>query len=120
MQGKEVAMNIYIGNLDRTIRAEDLRKFFNGYGSILDAKVTVSSDKPLGYANVYLVPDEAAREAIEELNFAPLKGRPIRLRECVFRAAGERRINKAVWGKADRRRYSDRRHESEAQQSSFS
>ncbi len=106
-------MKIFIGNLSRAVRADDLRKLFEGFGTLLDAKVAndVSCDKALVYGNVYIVPDEAAREAIDELQLAPLKGYPIEVRECHFRASGERRINKRSRADAERRRRSDRRHE---------
>jgi RNA recognition motif-containing protein len=106
-------MNIFISNLSRNVRADDLRKLFNGFGTVLEAKLASDAGKESsGYANVHIVPDDAAREAIAELDLAPLKGSPIRLRECVFRASGERRVNKRMWRDADnRRRHAERRRE---------
>lgn len=113
-------MNIFVGNLSHNVRAEDLRKLFNGFGTVLDASLAVdkSSQKPLGHAKVYVVPDDAARAAITELQLAPLRGCPIRLREYLLRASGERRINKGRID-ADRRQDDDRRREHDVASSSW-
>ncbi len=104
-------MNIFVANLDRSVTSRDLRRAFAGYGTIIDVRVPTDSQtgRPLGHGNVYLVPERAAREALEELNFAPLRGRPIKVRECVYRAKRDRRLQQASSVKVERRRANDRR-----------
>ena len=104
-------MNIFVANLDRTVTPRDLRRAFAGYGTIIDVRVPTDTrtGKSLGHGHVYLVPDRAAREALEELNYAPLRGRPIKVRECVYRAKRDRRFNQAAGVGVERRRANDRR-----------
>lgn len=104
-------MNIFVSNLDRSVTSRDLRRAFSGYGTIIDIKLPTdkATGKPLGHGHIYLVPDRAAREALEELNFAPLRGRPIKVRECVYRAKRDRRERQLPNVKVERRRSFDRR-----------
>ncbi|HEY8553616.1 MAG TPA: RNA-binding protein [Burkholderiales bacterium] len=103
-------MDIVVSNLDQSVTARDLRRAFSGYGTIIDVKLPVdkATGRPLGHGHVYLVPDRAAREALEELNLAPLRGRPIKLRECVSRSKQDRR-QRQIPVAVDRRRNPDRR-----------
>jgi RNA recognition motif-containing protein len=103
-------MNIFVSNLDRSVTPHDLRRAFSGYGTIIDVKVATDKEtgKPL-HGHVYLVPERAAREALEELNFAPLRGRPIKVRECVYRAKRDRREHQMSNVSMERRRANDRR-----------
>lgn len=103
-------MNIFVSNLDRSVTPHDLRRAFSGYGTIIDVKVATDKEtgKPL-HGHVYLVPERAAREALEELNFAPLRGRPIKVRECFYRAKRDRRERKLSNVSTERRRANDRR-----------
>jgi RNA recognition motif-containing protein len=104
-------MNIFVSNLDRSVTPRDLRRAFSGYGTIIDVHVPTDklTGKPLGHGHVYLVPERAAREALEELNFAPLRGRPIKVRECVYRGKTDRRTRQLPNIKVERRRLTDRR-----------
>lgn len=99
-------MNIFVGNLTAAVTTEDLRRLFAGFGCVVNARVMKDTVKgrSLGYGHVFVVPEEAAREAITALHQAPLKGRLIRLRECRFRAREERRQSRMRWDGADRRR----------------
>lgn len=91
-------MNIFVSNLDRSVTAHDLQRAFAGYGTVINAIVMrdTTTGKPLGHAHVYLVPDQSAQEAMAELNLAPLRGRPIKVRECVYRAKRDRRVQRAA------------------------
>jgi len=104
-------MNIFVSNLDRTVTSRDLRRAFSGYGTIIDVKVPTDREtgKPLGHGHVYLVPERAAREALEELNLAPLRGRPIKVRECIYRTRRDRRERQLANVTQERRRKTDRR-----------
>lgn len=73
-------MNIFVSNLDRSITSGDLRRAFAGYGTVINAIVMhdTATGRPLGHAHVYLVPENAAREAIAELQFARCAAVPSR------------------------------------------
>jgi RNA recognition motif-containing protein len=105
-------MNIFVGNLTGAVTSEDLRKAFAGFGTVINAIVMKDTlnDQPLGYGHVYLVPEEAAYEAILALNLVPLKGRPIVVRECAFRTKQDRRVNRLSWDGPERRANGERRH----------
>jgi len=107
-------MNIFVSNLDQSVTARDLRRAFSGYGTIIDVKLPVdkATGRPLGHGHVYLVPERAAREALEELNLAPLRGRPIKVRECIYRSKQDRR-QRQIPVAVDRRRNPDRRRYSD-------
>jgi RNA recognition motif-containing protein len=98
-------MNIFVGNLDRSVTPEDLRKLFAGFGTIVNTIVMkdTRSGRSLGYGHVYMEPDDAAREAIAELNRAPVKGRVIRVRVCRERGRQDRRQNGKTWRGVERR-----------------
>jgi len=103
-------MNIFVSNLDRSVTPHDLRRAFSGYGTIIE--VRVATDRETGkslHGHVYLVPERAAREALEELHLAPLRGRPIKIRECVYRAKRDRRERELSSVQRERRRAMDRR-----------
>lgn len=106
-------MNIFVSNLDRAVTAADLRRAFSGYGTVINAIVMhdTATGKPLGHAHVYLVPENAAREAIDELQLAPLRGRPIKVRECVYRAKRDRRVRQVAGIGVERRAAADRRRQ---------
>jgi RNA recognition motif-containing protein len=104
-------VNIFVSNLDQSVTSRDLRRAFSGYGTIIEVKVVTDTQtgKPLGRGHVYLVPERAAREALEELNLAPLRGRPIKVRECVYRGKRDRRERQLANVQVERRRATDRR-----------
>jgi len=104
-------MNIFVGNLASSVTSDDLRTAFSGYGTVINAIVMTdtTTDRPLGYGHVYLVPEQAAREAIRALDHVVLRGRPLVVRECVFRAKRDRRAKKLRWNGDDRRHATDRR-----------
>jgi RNA recognition motif-containing protein len=104
-------MNIFVGHLAPSITNDDLRAAFSSYGTVVNALVMhdTATRKPLGYGHVYLVPDDAARRAIHDLNRAVLRGRPIVVRESVERTRSERRVKQARMNGEDRRRKPERR-----------
>ncbi|MBI3901448.1 MAG: RNA-binding protein [Nitrosomonadales bacterium] len=109
-------MNIFVSNLDRSVTPHDLRHAFSVYGTITNINIirhAQESDKPL-HANVHLLPEHAAREALEELHMVPLRGRPIKVRQCVYRRIQDRRELPAHGIKMDRRRGIDRRIDTNA------
>jgi RNA recognition motif-containing protein len=109
---KAAGMNIFVGNLPSSVTPEGLRRLFDGYGTIINAIVMrdTATGLPLGYGHVYLVPDQAAHEAIVNLQSSILKGSPIVIRECVFRVQPERRLQRLPWKGVERRVGGSRRH----------
>lgn len=105
-------MNIFVGNLPASVTVADLRRLLNGYGTIIDAIIMrdTTTGLPLGYGHVYLVPEQAAYNAIVELQHTRLKDSPIVVRECVYRARPDRRTNRQPWKGMERRVSGSRRH----------
>lgn len=79
-----MAAKLFIGNLDYTVTADDLRALFAQAGTVVDA--VVISDKmtgrPRGFGFVEMSSDEEAKKAIETLNGADLKARKINVNEA--------------------------------------
>jgi len=75
----EVEMNIYVGHLSRETTAEDLRRAFEQFGQVVDAKVII--DRLTGISRGFgfiEMPNEAeARAAINSLDGKELKGQQI-------------------------------------------
>jgi RNA recognition motif-containing protein len=70
-------MNIYVGNLPRTISEEELRKAFEAHGEV--SSVAVIKDKfsgePRGFGFVEMPNDANGQAAIDALNGQNLGGR---------------------------------------------
>ncbi|HSD97166.1 MAG TPA: RNA-binding protein [Sulfuricaulis sp.] len=105
-------MNIFVGNLSAAVTADDLRQLFGGYGTIINAIVMrdTATGLPLGYGHVYLVPEQAACEAIINLHNTLLNGSHLCVRECVYRARPEQRMKRKTWQGVERRVAGARRH----------
>ena len=105
-------MNIFVGNLPASVTSADLRRLFDGYGTIINAIIMrdTATGLPLGYGHVYLVPEQAAFEAIVNLQYTLLKDSPIVVRECVFRTRPDRRVSRQSWKGVERRVAGSRRH----------
>ncbi len=106
-------MNIFVGNLAKSITVEDLRRVFSDYGTVVNAVVMkdAATGQPLGCAKLLVEPAQGGQEAIGDLNAAPLKGKPIVAREYVKRAKYERRAMHKPWNGTERRRRDRRRDE---------
>lgn len=113
-------MNIFVGNIPASVTTDDFRNLFDGYGTIINILIKRDSETglPLGYGHVYLVPEEAAYEAIVNLHNTNLKGShkgsPIVVRECVYRAQPDRRKKNTPWEDVERRSTGSRRHHGDA------
>jgi len=105
-------MNIFVGNLPASVTSADLRRLFDGYGTIINAIIMrdTATGLPLGYGHVYLVPEQAAYEAIINLQQTRLKDSPLVVRECVFRMRPDRRVSRQPWKGVERRVAESRRH----------
>jgi len=77
-------MNIYVSNLSFNVRDEDLREFFTPYGEVTSAKIINDREtgKSRGFGFVEMSDDEAARQAISELDGGEVEGRTIKVMEA--------------------------------------
>lgn len=104
-------MNIFAGNLASSVTVDDLRMAFSGFGSVINAVIIEDpvSQELLGHAHIYLVPENAARRAIATLNHVRLRGKPMVVRECIFRSQRDRRDTRISWSDGERRHGLERR-----------
>ena len=83
-------MNLYIGNLDYTIKEQNLRELFEQVGEVSSVKII--SDKMTGrskgFAFVEMPNDEEANNAIQNFHGQPLKNRNITVNEARPRPEG--------------------------------
>jgi RNA recognition motif-containing protein len=77
-------MNIYVGNLHYEVTENVLRNAFEEYGSV--ASVTVIKDKETGrskgFAFVEMTEEAEGKKALQELDGATFKERPMRVSEA--------------------------------------
>ncbi len=80
---KGICMNLYVGNLSWGVDDDGLRSFFEKYGEVTSARVITDREtgRSRGFGFVEM-PDEAARNAIEQGEGAELDGRPLRISEA--------------------------------------
>ncbi|MDD2634785.1 MAG: RNA-binding protein [Bacteroidales bacterium] len=83
-------MNIFIGNLPYSIKANDLKSFFEEYGEVESAKIITDRDtgRSKGFGFIEMLNEEAAVKSIEELNGAELDGRTIVVNQAKERQGG--------------------------------
>lgn len=83
-------MNLFVGNLDYTVKAEQLQEFFSQMGEVSSAKIII--DKPTGrskgFGFVEMPNDDEARNAISNLNGQKIKEREISVSEARPRPEG--------------------------------
>jgi len=69
--------NIYVKNFDETLDDTGLQELFSKYGKINSARVMIdSSGKPKGFGFVAFDEPESAEQAVNEMNDAPVPGKP--------------------------------------------
>ena len=71
-------MNMYVSNLGFQVTDEELKSLFDKFGEVISAKVIVDREtgRSRGFAFVEM-PDQAAQEAIKELDGKQIDGRAI-------------------------------------------
>ncbi len=81
-------MNIYVGNLARSVNENDLRETFQAFGEVGSATVIKDkySGESRGFGFVEMPKLEEARKAISMLNGTDLRGRPATVNEARPRA----------------------------------
>lgn len=74
-------MNIYVSNLAYNVQDEELKSLFTPYGVVSSAKVVNDRDsgRSRGFGFVEMEDDDAAREAIDQLDQASIGGRSIKV-----------------------------------------
>ncbi len=84
-------MNIYVGNLSWTMTDEDLTNLFTQYGAVTSGKILKDkmNGRSKGFGFVEMEDDEAARNAIANLNETEVMGRKLIVNESQPRQEGE-------------------------------
>lgn len=84
---------IFVGNLSWKTTEEQLKAFFEVCGQVVSAKIVTdkTTGRSKGFGFVEMADEEAAANAIRELNGKPLVDRPLRLSLAQERERSERR-----------------------------
>ena len=84
---------IFVGNLSWKTTEEQLKAHFEVYGQVLSAKIVTdkTTGRSKGFGFVEMADEDAASNAIRELNGKPLLDRPLRLSLAQERERSERR-----------------------------
>jgi RNA recognition motif-containing protein len=79
-----MAKNIYVGNLVWECTADDLLALFQAHGTVARAQVITDREtgRSRGFGFVEMNDDGEAQKAIEALNGADFKGRPLTVNEA--------------------------------------
>jgi RNA recognition motif-containing protein len=79
-----MAAKLFVGNLDYSVLADDLKGLFASAGTVVDAVVIMDkmTGRSRGFGFVEMGSDEEAKKAIETLNGSDLKGRKINVNEA--------------------------------------
>src|SRR5690348_5714097 len=79
-----MAKNIYVGNLVWECTADDLLALFQAHGTVARAQVITDREtgRSRGFGFVEMNDDAEAQKAIEALNGADFKGRPLTVNEA--------------------------------------
>jgi RNA recognition motif-containing protein len=77
-------MNIYVSNLGFNVQDADLKQLFAAYGEVSSAKVIFDkmTNQSRGFGFVEMSDDNAAKQAIDELNGTSADGRSIKVVEA--------------------------------------
>jgi len=89
---REMAKKIFVGGLSWGTRDDNLQDAFGKFGVITEAKVIVDRDsgRSRGFGFVTFEDDEAATNAISEMDGTELDGRNIKVNEAQERSGGGR------------------------------
>lgn len=79
-----MATKLFVGNLDYTVTADDLKDLFSQAGTVVDAVVISDkmSGRSRGFGFVEMGSEEEAKAAVEKMNGADLKDRKINVNEA--------------------------------------
>ena len=77
-------MKLYVGNLNYSISENELANIFGNYGEVISVKLIIDREtgKPKGFGFIEMADENAAKQAIQELEGSDLKGRTMRVNEA--------------------------------------
>jgi RNA recognition motif-containing protein len=77
-------MNIYVGNLNFNLGEDELKGIFEKYGEVTSVKIITDkyTGRSKGFGFVEMADDDAANQAIEELNGTELSGRNLKVNQA--------------------------------------
>ena len=77
-------MNIFVGNLSREATEEEVQEKFQPFGSVLSVKIVrdMFSRESKGFGFVEMSVRTEAQAAIDQLNTADLRGKPMTVNEA--------------------------------------
>ncbi|MBL7800173.1 MAG: RNA-binding protein [Chitinophagales bacterium] len=83
-------MNLYIGNLNYTVKEQELQELFQQVGEVSSVKIITDkfTGRSRGFAFVEMPNDAEAKTAIESLNGRSLKERELSVTEAQPRTEG--------------------------------
>lgn len=86
-------MNIYVGNLSWSMTDDDLMNLFTPFGTVSSAKILKDkmNGRSKGFGFVEMADDEAAKNAIANLNETEVQGRKLIVNESQPRPEGDRK-----------------------------
>ena len=77
-------MNIYVGNLNYSVKEEELNELFSEYGEVVSVKLIKDREtgRAKGFAFVEMANDDEASKAIENLDGSDLEGRNMKVNQA--------------------------------------
>jgi len=77
-------MNIYVGNLNYSVKEEELNELFSEYGEVVSVKLIKDREtgRAKGFAFVEMSNDDEATKAIENLDGSDLEGRNMKVNQA--------------------------------------
>ena len=79
-----MAKNLYVGNLSYSTTSPDLSELFGAIGEVVSVNLITDrmSGRSKGFAFVEMAQNDAAQEAINQLNGKEIDGRPLKVAEA--------------------------------------
>ena len=79
-----MATKLFVGNLDYSVKSDDLKNHFSSVGTVVDAVVIMDkmSGRSRGFGFVEFSSEDEAKKGIQELNESELNGRKITVNEA--------------------------------------
>ena len=78
-------MNIYVRNLNYSLKEDELSQLFGAFGEVSSVKIIKDkvTGRAKGFGFVEMPDDAAANEAISKINGSDVKGRPIQVEKAL-------------------------------------
>src|SRR5881628_3732323 len=98
-------MNIFVGSLPFTLGEADLKQLFEAYGEVNSVKIIIDreSGRSKGFGFIEMADDEAAQQAISNLNGSEVKVRSIAVSQAEEKKpGGDRRSSGGGYGGGNR------------------